>query len=82
MDLYGLTPSELQCWGSSVKGARGIRLGTELSGIGARAGGQLSPRQSAGKATVPFISPLPRELAGGAIHETPSTWLTLFALPW
>ena len=38
-----LTPSELQCWGSRLKGIRDIGRGTELSGIRVRAGEQLSP---------------------------------------
>ena len=43
MDLLRLTPSELQHWGSSLKGTSGIQGETEVSGIKARAGGQLSP---------------------------------------
>ena len=41
---HGLTPSELQIRGSSFKGTSGIEGETEVSGIKARAGGQLSPR--------------------------------------
>ena len=40
--------SELQHQGSSLKGTSGIQGGTEMSGIKARAEGQLSPKQKDG----------------------------------
>ena len=49
MDLLRLTPSELQHWGSSLKGTSDIGGGTEVSGVKVRAGGQLSPRQKGGQ---------------------------------
>ena len=44
-DLLGLTPSELQHQGSSLKATRSTQGGNELSGIRVRTEGQLSPRQ-------------------------------------
>ena len=38
-DLFGLTCSELQHWGSSSKGTRKKWGGTEVSGFRTRAGG-------------------------------------------
>ena len=49
MDLLSLTPSELQHWGSCLKGTSSIRGGTEVSGIKARARGKISPRQKDGQ---------------------------------
>ena len=43
--LIQVTPSELQHQSSSLESISGIRGGTEVSGIKARADGQLSPRQ-------------------------------------
>ena len=48
-DLLRLTPSEIQHWGSSLKGTSGIQRRSEVSGIKASAGGQLSPRQKGGQ---------------------------------
>ena len=57
-----------------------------MSGIKVRAGGQLSPRQKMGRSQCSFSEPSPTELQShrqaSAISETPSTLLTLFALPW
>ena len=46
---YSDTPSELQCQGRGLKGTSGIQGRTEMSGIKARTGGQLSPRQKGGQ---------------------------------
>ena len=37
-DILGITGSELQDWGSSLKNTRDIHGGTELSGIKVKAG--------------------------------------------
>ena len=50
------TPSDLQHWGSSLKCNSGIQGGTEVSGIKAGAGGQLSPRK-VGRGHCPFSEP-------------------------
>ena len=64
-DLLGLTPSEFQCWGSSLKGTRGIWRETELSGIKARAGGAaFFQTEVQPEAIVPLMSPPPTEPAG------------------
>ena len=68
--------------GSSLKGTSSIRGGIEGSDTKVRAGGKLSPRQ---KNHYPFSEPSPTEPQSwqvGAISETISTWLTLFAPPW
>ena len=44
-DLLGLTPSELQCGESRLKGIRDIWGEIELFGMKARDGEQLSPRE-------------------------------------
>ena len=49
MDLLRLAHSELQHWGSSLKGTSGIQGGTEVSGVKVGAGGELSPRQKGGQ---------------------------------
>ena len=49
MDLLRLNSLELQYQGSSLKGTSGVQEVTEVSGIKARAGGQLSPRQKGGQ---------------------------------
>ena len=57
-----------------------------MSGIKAGSWGKAffqTERQA--EAIVPFLSPSPTEPQSqqvGAITETPSTWLTLFAPPW
>ena len=50
-----------------------------MSGIKVEAGGQLSPRQKGGQKLLPTE---PQSWQAGAIFETLSTWLTLFAPPW
>ena len=85
MDLLGLTHSGLQHGGSRLKGTRNIQGGTELSGIGGEMGGRFLPDRSAGKATILFLSPPPKEPQSqqvGIISESPSTWLTLFVSSW
>ena len=54
--VHRLTLSELQSWGSSLKGTMNIQGETELSGIRVRATGA--------ETTFPLMSPLPTELAG------------------
>ena len=57
--------------------------GEELGGW--RGGGGFSPIEVLAEAIVPFLSPPPTEpqsLQVETISVTPSTWLTLFALPW
>lgn len=77
--------SELQCWGSSSKGSRDIRGGTELSGCRARAGGAAPSRQKCWQKPLFLgcdLSPTSLEAKVGTISESPSTWLIPFALPW
>ena len=65
-----------------MKGISGTQGGSEGSGIEVRTGGQLSPRQ---KGHCPFSEPHPTETQSkqaSAISETPSSRLTLLALPW
>lgn len=50
-------PSELQYWGSSLKGTKDIQGKPELSGIRPRAEGQLYPRQKAGRDHYSFAEP-------------------------
>ena len=58
MDLLALTPSELQHWGSSSKGTRNVRVGTELSGIKEKAGGTaFSQTKVLTEAIASFLSP-------------------------
>ena len=71
--LLRLAPSELQHWRSRLKGTSGIQGETEVSGIGMSRGHCLFTE-------CPHHPPT--ELIGCAISETPSTWLTLFDLPW
>ena len=86
--LLGLTPSELQHWGSSLKGTSGTQGGTEVTGIKAGAGRQFfSQTEWQAKAIVPYLNPPPhgatepQSQQAGDISETPSTWLTLFDQP-
>ena len=81
MALRGLTPSELQRWGSSLKGwALETQAGTELSDIrvGAGVGAAFSQRKSA--AIVLLMRPSLTDPVG-TMSENPSTWLTLFTQP-
>ena len=65
IDLLGLTCSELQHWGSSLKGTRDIWGGTELSDIRASAGwATFFQTEVLTEVIVPFLSP-PTELAVG-----------------
>ena len=85
-DLLRHTPSELQHQGSSLKGTSSIKGGNEVSGIKVGAGGQLSLRQKGGQRPLSLFRtclcpPEPQSQEVGAIYETPSTWLTLFAQP-
>ena len=57
-NLHRLISSEPHHWGSSLKSIRDIRGGTAVSGIRARARGQLSLRVLA-EAIVPLMSPPP-----------------------
>ena len=79
------TLSEIQHQGRSLKGTGGLQ-DPEVSGIRARTGGQLSPRQKDGERPLCLLWALPNTETQnqqiGAIAEIPSTWLTLFALPW
>ena len=50
-----------------------------MSGIKVEAGGQLSPRQKGGQKLLPTE---PQSWQAGAITETLSTWLSLFAPLW
>ena len=76
---------EVQRWGSGLKGTSRIQGETEVSGIKARDGGQLSTRQKGGQRPLCLYWTLPPQSQSwqvGAMAEPPSTWLTLFALPW
>ena len=57
----GLTASELQCWGSSLKRTRDTWGGTGLSGIRRRAGGVVFFHKEVLAESVPFLSPSPTE---------------------
>ena len=73
----GLIPSELQHWGSSLKGTRGIQGGTDMSGTKAGGGGQLSPRHKSGQRPfVPLLSPTATEPQS---HRA-SNWMPFFRL--
>ena len=63
------TPSELQHWGSSLKGTSGTHRET----------GSVWHQ---GTHHCPSSKPSPHTAGKHAISETPSTWLTLFDLPW
>ena len=81
MNLLSLTHSELQHWGSFLKGNRDILRGTELSGIRARAA---RADKSTGQGHCPFWSPTTTELASSH-HIWVSINLTLIApleIPW
>lgn len=53
-----LTQSELQCWGSSLKDARDIWKGTELSGLRTRTGREaFSQTEVVAEAIFPLLSP-------------------------
>ena len=61
MHLLRLTPSELQHWGSSLKGTRDTWGGIGQSGIRARAAGAaFSKTEVLAEAIVPFLSLPPR----------------------
>ena len=85
MDLLRLTASELQHQGSSLKGISGIQGGTDVYDVQVRAGVQLSHCTDRwAEAIISFMNPPPTEPLSwqvDAISETPSTLLTLFALP-
>ena len=81
--LLRLPPSELQYWGSSLKGTRNTWGETELYGIRAKARGQLSARRKWWQRPLfLFWALLPKSQQVGTVSETPSTWLSLFASPW
>ena len=84
MDLLRLTSSELQCYGSNSKGTRDIGEGTELPGFGVRAGRVAIPQTEVlEQAIFPLLSSSPAYTASAStIANSPSTWLTLFALFW
>ena len=70
VNLFRLTPSEFQHWGSSLKGTSSIQGGAEVSDI------------KASRGHCPFSKLPPHSWQAGALSETPSTWLTLFDPPW
>ena len=84
MDLFRLTPSELQGRGSNSKGTTNICGKTELSGIRARTGKySVLPDRRDGRSHFFFSEPFcHRASRQGIVSETLSTWITLFALPW
>lgn len=60
MDLLAdkLTRSELQCWGSSSKGATDLQVGTKLYGFRERAGGaSFSQTEVLIETILPLLSP-------------------------
>ena len=62
LNLLRHIPSELQHHkGSSLKGTRGLWEGTKGSGIRARAGGQLFPRQKGGQGPLCLFCALPQQ---------------------
>ena len=70
MDLLRLTCSELQHWGSSLKGSWNIQEGTEVSGTRASAGGTaFYQAEVLVEATVPFLSHPPHSQQEGAISS-------------
>ena len=76
-NILRLTPSELQHWGSSLKGTSGIQGGTEVSDIKAEAGGQLFPRQKDGQKLLSLFQTLsPQSHSTGApymnLHQSGS----------
>ena len=78
MDLFRLTPSELQHRGSILKGTNGRQGGTKVSDIRARddKGANFCQTEWQAEAIVPFLNPYPTEpqsWRAGAISETPST---------
>ena len=82
MNLLRLTPSELQHWGSRLKGTSATQEETEDSG--SKVSTAFSQAEGWAEAIIPFLNPSPTEpqsQQAGAISETPSTWLTLFAPP-
>ena len=73
-----------------MKGTSDIQGGIEVSGIKAKAGGQLTPRQRGSKAIVRFLNPPPMEpqrQQAGAMSDTPANlvsappWIPLRLLP-
>ena len=76
VDLFRLTPCEIQHQGSSLKGTSGIWGGTEVFGTKMRTVGQLSPRYK-GRQRPLFLSEpsfqRATESAGGCQSEIPST---------
>ena len=74
-------PLSFSVGGSILKGAKDTQGRTELSITRVRAGGSFLPDVLA-EIIVPFLSPSPQSQQAGAISETPSTWLPLFATPW
>ena len=56
-DLLRFTPSELQHWGSSLKGTSGIQGGAGVSGIKVKGGDSFLPGRKAGRGHFPFLNP-------------------------
>ena len=59
--LFRLTPSELQHWGSSLKGTSGTQGGTEMSRISNFKGTAFFQTERQAKAIVSFLNPPPAE---------------------
>lgn len=81
----GLTHSELQSWGSRSKGTRDMVGRTELSSSRVRLKRQLYFRQKCWQKTLFLCWALPTpgmQTQAATIAESPSTWLTPFAMPW
>ena len=78
MDSLRFTPSELQHWGSSLKGISELQVGSEVSGNKWELGDSFLLDRKADRGYCPFSEPSPHD----AISDTPSTQLRLFAPPW
>ena len=70
----GLTHSELQHWGSCLRGAGDIWGDAELSGFKSRVGGMVcSRREVHAEAIVPLLSPPPSQPADAGIINLDNT---------
>ena len=69
--ILRLTPCGLQQLGGGLRGTNGVQGEAEMSGI------------KASRGQCPFSGPSPpQSQQTGAVSKIPSTWITLFDLPW
>lgn len=75
--------SDLQYWGSSLRGTQNVWGRTELSGFRMRTGGAASTQAEVLVGNfVPFVLLFSLHAQEATVSESPSTKLKLFALSW